>query len=127
MHVLLVEPDTILADAYAQKLQLSGCSVAIARTAQTAVHAADMKRPDIVLLELELSLHNGIEFLYEFRSYAEWFNIPVIINSFVPPEDYVGARTLSKELGVVRTLRKSQTTISDVCEAVRSCSLAAAK
>jgi len=29
-------------------------------------------------------MHNGIEFLYELRSYTDWQNIPVVVLSHVP-------------------------------------------
>jgi DNA-binding response OmpR family regulator len=90
-----------------------------ARSAQAAVHEADQQMPDLVVLELQLPRHNGVEFLYEFRSYAEWQHIPVLVHTFVPPHELAQASILTRELGVVRTLYKPETTLAQLCAAVR--------
>jgi CheY-like chemotaxis protein len=118
MIVLLVEPDRLLADVYAQALHAAGHRVLHAATAQQAVHLADEQMPDVVVLELQLPRHNGVEFLYEFRSYSEWLHVPIIIHSFVPPGQLQGAATLKKELGVRTVLAKQATSLAQLCEAV---------
>jgi len=119
MHVLLIEPDKLQADAYAEALQRDGHTVARAVSAQVAVQQADEKMPDVVVLELQLPGHNGVEFLYEFRSYHEWLHIPVVVHTFVPLRELAQAATLAKELGVVRTLYKPATNLAALCAAVR--------
>lgn len=76
MNVLLVEPDTKLAGMYKTALESAGHKVFWALDAQSAVHLADDSAPDLVVLEIQLTSHSGIEFLYEFRSYNEWQDIP---------------------------------------------------
>jgi DNA-binding response OmpR family regulator len=110
--VLLIEPDTELARTYAQALQLAGHESATAATAQAAIDAADQRTPDIVVLELQLPAHNGIEFLHEFRSYAEWQTTPVIINTYTSPQQLAPARrALAEDLGVRATHYKPQTSL----------------
>lgn len=70
MHVLLIEPNTLLAATYRQALQHAGHEVRHVTGAQAAVMAADGRTPDVVVLELQLPQHSGLEFLHEFRSYA---------------------------------------------------------
>lgn len=118
MHILLVEPDRVLARNYASTLTISGHTVATAHTAQDAVHVADEHMPDVVLVELQLPYHNGVEFLYEFRSYTEWLHIPIIILSFVPPSELSEAPVLTRELGVVQILHKPVTSLAQLCAAV---------
>ncbi len=118
MHILLVEPDTLLADTYGQAFEAAGHTVAAVCSAQMAVHTADERQPDVVVLELQLPRHNGVEFLYEFRSYPEWLEVPVIIHSFTPPSEYASAATLERELGVRRCLYKPETSLADLCAAV---------
>ncbi len=118
MHILVVEPDQILAKTYARALMLAGYSTATARSAQDAVHEADTKMPDVVLLELQLPRHNGVEFLYEFRSYSEWLHIPVVVHSYVPPQEYDFAPTLTNELGVIQFLYKPATSLRKLCAIV---------
>lgn len=122
MHVLLIEPDTLLAGTYGQAFEAAGHTVATARSAQMAVHAADEQQPDVVVLELQLPRHNGVEFLYEFRSYPEWLDVPVVIHSFTPPSEYASAATLERELGVRRCLYKPETSLADLCETVQALS-----
>jgi CheY-like chemotaxis protein len=118
MHILLIEPDRLQAGVYAQALQRNGHTVDHAVSAQGAVHLADETTPDVVVLELQLPGHNGIEFLYEFRSYYEWLHVPVIVHSFVPPHELAHAATLTKELNVVRTLYKPDTTLQSLCAVI---------
>lgn len=118
MHVLLIEPDAILSRIYAEALQAAGHTVAAAASAQAAVHLADERRPDVVVLELQLGHHNGVEFLYEFRSYSEWLQVPVIIHTFVPPAEFAAAAVLGGELGVSQVLHKPETTLGQLRSAV---------
>ncbi len=80
-NVLLVEPDRMQASAIAQALSSKDVTVQVAQGAQAAISSADNVKPDLVILELVLPTHNGVEFLHEFRSYSEWAEIPVIIFS----------------------------------------------
>jgi CheY-like chemotaxis protein len=118
MRILLIEPDVLQARAYAAALQRSGQTVVCASGAQSAVQAADEQMPDVVVLELQLPGHNGIEFLYEFRSYPEWLHVPVVLHTFVPPHELTFAANLHTELGVQRILYKPATSLADLCVAV---------
>lgn len=84
-NILLIEPDLPLGKIYSRALRQRGYAVMHCYNSQDGIHAADKNRPVVVILELEMATHNGIEFLYEFRSYPEWWDIPVIIFSNVPP------------------------------------------
>jgi DNA-binding response OmpR family regulator len=118
-NILLIEPDAVLARTYVQALERAGHTVALAHGAQAAINAADATRPDLVLLELQLVAHSGIEFLYEFRSYADWLNIPVIILSNVPPAEFRdSARVLKAQLGVVAYYYKPHVTLQNLLHIV---------
>jgi len=118
--VLLIEPDRSLARTYRTALEAAGYMVEWAGTAQTAIGRADEQRPSLVILELQLAQHNGVEFLYEFRSYGEWQDIPVIIHSFTPPANLATLRqTLENDLGIVATLYKPRTSLDILVAAVR--------
>jgi CheY-like chemotaxis protein len=101
-----------LVRTYAQALQLAGHETATAATAQAAIDAADQQAPDIVVLELQLPAHDGIEFLHEFRSYPEWQTTPVIVNTYIAPQELAGAaQVLAEDLGVCATHYKPQTSL----------------
>lgn len=103
MKLLLIEPDKILSQSAANKFAHAGYKVIVCHTAQSALDALDRHPPDVIVLEPQLGIHNGIEFLYEMRSYNEWQSIPVIIytlNSnalnerFIKPLSQLGAETI---------------------------------
>ena len=118
--ILLVEPDSILGSALKTALEGSGFKVSHVLTAQEAVIVADAKTPDLVILELQLVSHSGIEFLCEFRSYSDWDQIPVVIYSSVPPTEFAASREgIAMELGVVKYLYKAVASLSDLIGVVK--------
>jgi len=118
-QILLVEPDKILAETYGQALASAGHQVAVRAGAQAAILAADQAQPDLVILELQLVEHSGIEFLYEFRSYGEWQAIPVIIHSSVPPAEFTDSwPILQGQLGVNAYLYKPHASLQQLINAV---------
>lgn len=115
MNILLVEPDLVLAKTYFQALTGAGHHVTVAASAQSAVLAADKILPDLVVLELQLIEHSGIEFLYEFRSYPDWQGIPVLVHTQVPPGEFSANRRLLKEqLDIAAYLYKPYTSLRDL-------------
>lgn len=120
-HILLIEPDRVLAETYAQALILEGHTVTPCAGAQAAILAADSQRPDLVILELQLIEHSGVEFLYEFRSYSDWQNIPVIIHSLVPGSEFNNNKNIMNEhLGVIYYLEKQRASLKELISRVNS-------
>lgn len=118
--ILLLEPDSLLATAYCQAFEHEGHSVRLTVGAQDAVFQIDERVPDVIVAELQLVAHSGIEFLYELRSYAEWQATPVIIHSAIPPAEFSdSAMLLRHRLGVVAYLYKPHTTLRTLLRAVR--------
>jgi DNA-binding response OmpR family regulator len=112
MHVLLVEPDRMLADTYRRAFEIEGHSVMMCAGAQSAIYGADDMPPDVVVLELQLIGHSGIEFLYEFRSYSEWQGIPVVIHTQVPAGEFADSwQFMQDELGIQAYLYKPLTSL----------------
>ena len=66
MHILLIEPSRLLAEQYCRFFESRGHSIAWREDAQGGVIAADEQKPDVVIVELLLAGHSGVEFLYEF-------------------------------------------------------------
>jgi DNA-binding response OmpR family regulator len=114
-HIIMIEPDRVLAETYNAACKQVGHSVVPCASAQAAVLAADQQRPDVVIVELQLVAHSGIEFLYEFRSYLEWQAIPLIIHSQVPPSEFASNWQLFKDqLSISHYLYKPQTTLKEL-------------
>ncbi|HSW85080.1 MAG TPA: response regulator [Candidatus Saccharimonadales bacterium] len=120
IKILLIEPDRFLAEIYAQYLNDHGYKIIVCAGAQQAILAADKALPDLVILELQLVEHSGIEFLYEFRSYPEWLSIPVIIHSQVPVSEFDTSRQLlDGQLNVKNYLYKPHNSLHDLLTAIR--------
>ena len=113
-QILLIEPDSVLAQVCQQAFERKGWSAIWAPQAQAAIGAADLQTPDAIVMELQLSGHSGIEFLYEFRSYPEWRHVPVIIHSLVPPTEFSDLSLLSHELGIEAYYYKPVTKITQL-------------
>jgi len=118
-NVLLLEPNRALAEMYGAALRRAGHVVTEVHSAQDAIEAADEHLPAIVVLELQLAGHDGIEFLHEFRSYPEWQAIPVIVVSNLAPQSLATLDVVLKEdLGVVACLYKPRVSLDRLLKAV---------
>lgn len=116
-EILLIEPSRVLAQNYAMALKAANHKVRHYARGQSAIEAADKQAPELVIVELQIPAHNGLEFLYEFRSYTEWQEIPVIIHSVVPPAEVRQAAAMT-HLGVKAYLYKPATTLAKLVETV---------
>lgn len=121
MHILLIEPDTILAQMYIDTLEGAGHSVSYVMGAEAAIHTADRKKPDMVVLEIRLPGHSGVAFLQEFRSYADWLDIPIILHTMVYKRELQAFDNALKEMGVAEVLYKPHTTLRQLILAIDSC------
>jgi CheY-like chemotaxis protein len=120
MKALIVEPDTVLARQYQKAFTAGGVDTVVVGDAQQAVIAVDANRPNVVIIELQLAGHSGVEFLHEFRSYEDWADIPVIVHSSVP-EYAVGADPkIWQQFGVVRYFYKPKTTLQQLIGAAKT-------
>lgn len=120
-NILLIEPNIALARLYKEMFIREGFGVTHVVGAQAAVDAADKTAPDAVVLELQLSRHSGVEFLHEFRSYPEWWPIPIIVNTNILPAKMAQLQTpLRDDLGVRDILYKPKTSLQALVQAVRA-------
>lgn len=116
--ILLIEPDRILTRIYCAYLRERGHIVTAAFGAQAAVQELDMHKPDVVVLEMQLAGHNGIEFLYELRSYPDWQDIPVVLHTMVLLESLKLSADLLRAMGVTQYLYKPATLLHHLEEVV---------
>jgi len=119
--ILLVEDDAWLAQLYQDILQTEkACDVLVASSADMALDQLD-KHPKIklILLDMVLPGHNGIEFLHEVASYADISEIPVIVLSSIYQHDFAITPDRWKHYGVKQYLYKPQTKPEDLLAAVK--------
>lgn len=110
-HILLIEDDAWLAELYQDILQLNpNITVITARDASQALDAlSDDAAIDLIVLDLFLPGHSGIEFLHEIASYDDINTIPVIVLSSVFQHDFGMSTQRWKHYGVVEYLYKPKT------------------
>lgn len=110
-HILLLEPNRLLAGQYRRFLEDHGDEVAWAQSAQDAINAADQSSPEVIVMELLLAGHSGMEFIHEFRSYAEWRQVPIIILTRLNRADVSADDKVLKDLGVISYLYKPEASL----------------
>jgi DNA-binding response OmpR family regulator len=123
--ILLIEPDYILRRTYEKALVGAGYEVLATDNAQEAVHLSDEKTPELVILELQLVSHGGTEFIYEFRSYAEWNEIPILLFTLTPPTALHFTSEMMKQFNIAGYLYKPSTGLQKLLRTVNE--IAAAK
>lgn len=108
--IVLIEPDSVLANQYFDALSNERYEVVIKHSADNALDVLD-DSVKLLILELQLGPHNGLEFLYEIRSYEDLADIPVVVLSAVSP-NYVVSTGSYELLGVTEYLYKPQTSLT---------------
>ena len=87
--VLLIEDDVWLQELYGSVLQkVVGIKVFYATSASSALGVLDKQKIDLVILDMFLGDHNGVEFLHEIASYQDTRKVPVVVLSAVHKHDF---------------------------------------
>jgi two-component system cell cycle response regulator DivK len=76
--VLVVEDDPNSQKLVRELLELHGCTVHTARTADDAVAVADTHQPDLVLMDIQLPGDSGVIALNKLRANPRTSGIPVV-------------------------------------------------
>ncbi|MCS7048198.1 MAG: response regulator [Verrucomicrobiae bacterium] len=102
-RILVVEDDQVLARIYWKNLIAAGYVVELATDGLQAVHLAQTKAPDLVVLDLMLPGLNGAEVLAQIRQNPGTAHLPVLLftNQFIGPvltraRQFAPTKTLSK-------------------------------
>lgn len=115
-RILLVEPGRLPADIYRKALMKAGHEVVWRQTAEQGVAALDECNIDLIILEIQIPIHNGIEFLYEMRSYSDWADIPVVLHTDVRQSSEFDSAL--DQLRVKEWLYKPQTNLDKLTQVV---------
>jgi CheY-like chemotaxis protein len=79
LRVLVVD-DSLLQQRYLQELLAgSGCDFITADNGEAAVAAARTGRPDIILMDIEMPVMDGLEAAQRIRDCAETADIPIVM------------------------------------------------
>lgn len=120
-HILLVEDDVWLAQLYADALQSDHtCTVHVAHTATNALDVLDTQSDiSLIILDMFLPDHNGVEFLHEVASYSDISKLPVMVLSTIYQHDFAMNEERWRHYGVVKYLFKPATKPQDLVVAVK--------
>lgn len=117
-RILFIETDRIIATNLTKFLNRRGHEIDWHVDPQLAVFSADKNKPDVVILDLMLGSRSGVEFLYEFRSYPDWQNMPVIVFSNVSERELGQCITSFPQLNITAYHYKPQTSLSQLAQTV---------
>jgi DNA-binding response OmpR family regulator len=113
-NILLIESDKILAGNIIKAFKNAKHSVDWQVDPQVALNSADSQLPQAIILDLVLANRSGVEFLYEFRSYPDWQNIPVILFSSLSPDELTESAGGFEHLNITTYHYKPNTSLVDL-------------
>ena len=119
MYILFIEPDAVIAKNLKTYFSKYGHKVVCKNTAQASINEIDIKLPDIVVADLQLAKHSGIELMHELRSYPDWQDLPVVFYSSISLEDF-GGEFVAKQLTISAYVHKSTSTLAQLLSIVES-------
>lgn len=114
--VCIVDDDANLREIYLMKFNAEGFDVSLATNGEEGLKVIRETHPDIILLDLQMPVKNGVEVLQELQADQSLKNIPVIVLTNIDNEDAF------KEVGEFETrfyLIKSLTTPQKAVDYVR--------
>jgi len=105
-HILLVDDDPLVIKVYAERMRYQGWRVAIARDGWEACQEARRTKYDMILLDIRMPFHDGMEVLKEIRGGELNRETPVHILTSLPEGDDIDA---ALHLGADGVFHKSST------------------
>ena len=118
MKLLLIEPDTVLSRIYVNYFVNNNFQITPCNNSDTVLIELEKEIPDLIILELQIAEHSGIELLHELRSYEDWANIPIIINSLVPRNNIHLNAKIMKQFYIKDYLYKPTTSLEELLASI---------
>lgn len=78
-HILIIEDDAEVSSVISMVLKTAGMTIQKLGSGADALHYLARVRPDVVLLDMNLTDMNGMEVLQQIKQNSEFLDIPVII------------------------------------------------
>ncbi len=117
-RVLVIEPDRTFAKCIKDELEKRSVEVLLVVNANEAITAADEFKPGVVVTELSLAGHSGTEFIYEFRTYADWTDVPLVIYSSMKIPETIENSNDWKQLNVSEYLYKPDDSLDQLANSL---------
>ena len=118
--ILLVEDDHYMRDLYQAVIVGAGYKVNVAADAQTALDILDEYGADLIIVDIFLPFHNGIELMQELQSHSDWQDIPVIVISTLDKESFGAAGRAWKEYGAAAYFDKTSMELGELVKNIQA-------
>ena len=114
--ILIVEDEPSLLNVMYDKFTIEGYKVIKANNGKDGLKSALKEQPNLILLDIDLPIMNGLEMLKELRKHKECKNTEVIIISNYEDSNMVANTML---LGVHEYLVKADWRLEDIVKTVK--------
>lgn len=114
--IVLVEDDRQLVEMYRERFKKENFIVEVASDGDAAIKVINQERPDVVLLDLMLPKKGGINVLQILKTNPETKDIPVIVLTAYPQDEY---RDATLRDGATDFISKSEIMPKEVVEKVK--------
>ena len=84
--ILIVDDEELIRMLYADELQEEGYGVITCGEGSKLMDLIEMESPDVVVLDIQLGEHNGLDLLQDIRN--TYYNLPVILCTAYSPYKY---------------------------------------
>lgn len=86
-RVCIIDDDDNIREIYATALELDGYQLLLAKNGAEGIELVRKYMPDIILLDLQMPVKNGMEVLEDLKGDEELNRIPVVILSNIDSEE----------------------------------------
>lgn len=116
LKILIIDDDPTLRDLYRERFLKAGFDVLLAANGDDGVEAALTQRPAAILLDVMMPAKGGLGVLEIVKTMPETKDIPVIILTAYPVDEY---RQKSQRSGAAHFLSKAETMPGEVVKRVQ--------
>ena len=78
-HILIVDDDPIVGQTFGRMLTVSGFDATVTLSAQSAIEAAAIQMPDVILTDLRMPMSDGMDLITRLRKDANLREVPVAV------------------------------------------------
>lgn len=108
-RILVIEDEELLRNLYSELLEMKGFHVETADDGKTALeHLNETRKPDLILLDLNMPEMDGVEFLKIIKSNDKLKRVPVILITGVIQVEKISA---GLDLGAVGYIEKANSPV----------------
>ncbi len=118
--ICIIDDDDDIREIYIMKFGLEGFDVVGAKNGEDGLKLIRKEHPDIILLDLQMPVKNGVEVLEELRNDGELSKIPVVVLSNIDSEDmFQEVGRFETRFYLIKSLTTPQKAVDYVREALR--------